>query len=110
MTAGDGAEVGYTKVDHAVLFGETVHRSQLLVRRDNADLQTRDLAEPALLPGLGDASREIVNDLAQAGRLRGVLDVQPNEGTTSVRVDCTDTSARPKRTARWHRALPPGRQ
>jgi len=72
LPASDCAEVGHTKVDHAVPFGETVHRSQLLVRRGDADLQARDLAESALLLGLGDSGMEIVNDLAQARRLRGV--------------------------------------
>lgn len=44
------------------------------------------------------------------GGLRLVLDVQPNEGTTSVRVDRADTPVRSERTARRRRALPPGRR
>ncbi|MGW7222441.1 hypothetical protein [Streptomyces sp. NPDC054826] len=46
----------------------------------------------------------------RGGGLRLVLDVQPNEGATSVRVDRVDTPVRPERTARRRRALPPGRR
>ncbi|MCF3177267.1 MULTISPECIES: hypothetical protein [Streptomyces] len=44
----------------------------------------------------------------RGGGLRLVLDVQPDEGPTSVRVDRADVPARPERTARRRRALPPG--
>lgn len=44
----------------------------------------------------------------RGGGLRLVLDVQPDEGATSVRVDRADAPARSERTARRRRALPPG--
>lgn len=46
----------------------------------------------------------------RGGGLRLVLDVQPNEGGTSVRVDRADTPVRPERRGRRRRALPPGRR
>ncbi|MET8517924.1 hypothetical protein [Streptomyces sp. NPDC005077] len=42
------------------------------------------------------------------GGLRLVLDIQPDEGATSVRVDRADTPAPPERTGRRRRALPSG--
>ncbi len=44
----------------------------------------------------------------RGGGLRLVLDVQPDEGPASVRVDRADVPARPERTARRRRAFPPG--
>ena len=37
-----------------------------------ADLQTFDFAEPALVLGFGDAGFEVVSDLLESGSLRGV--------------------------------------
>ncbi|MFF7987185.1 hypothetical protein ACFZDK_50325 [Streptomyces sp. NPDC007901] len=59
-------------MDDAVPFGEAVHRGEFVVRRGEAHLQARDLAEPALLLGLVDTGMKVGDDLAQLGGLRGV--------------------------------------
>src|SRR5829696_8724838 len=51
---------------------EALHLLKLLLRAGEAGFQPRDLAEPALLLGLGEAGLEGGDALLQAGPLGGV--------------------------------------
>lgn len=66
------AEVGHAEVRDGVPPGELAHGVQLLLSGGEAGLQACDLAEPAVVSGLGDPGFQVVSDLAEAGLLPGV--------------------------------------
>jgi hypothetical protein len=68
----DLGEGGHAEVGGAGVGGDLVELIEFLSGAVEADLQAVELAEPALLAGLGDAGDQVVADLDQSGLLSRV--------------------------------------